>query len=335
MKVLNMKLYLLVNIMLVSSGKSGKDLLLENTNANSAFVNIDLVDGNLIENESMTTGNSTAGADTALPDKSAKDFVRGKELLGESFEEDKTSGSSNGLGYIPLGLLALVVIVPLLLLPVLFLFTRRSSFEDLNDGTPDLLHVLNVDYTLLPTHPSGDPFLRDKSVWSDIVQVNAKQNPFYRLTPQNAFIRPRTGQLYHPQSGLLFTPLRGCSFNGETGRLDLNESQFEKASTLPAHLHLVYEEDTHYVYEPTLSLAYNGHQWHLAVAPVTDVQPMRRAQSNELPESLQQMYANLLTTVNSSPSLSDNLPQNPLIMSKIDFSKLQPADMMTTPRMHH
>lgn len=282
-----------------------------------------LVDDILIKNEGMMIGNTTANDDSALSFASTNDFARGKK----PFDESKPKDSSNGLGYIPLGLLALVIIVPLVLMPILFLFTRRSGLESLDDDTPDLFHILDVDYTLLPTDPSGDPILRDKSFWSDIVRVNSKHHPFYRLTPQNAFIRSRTGQLYHNQSGLLFTPLPGCTFNVQTGRLHFDDSHLDHTKSLPAHL--VYEEDTHCVYEPTLSLVCNGHKWHLAVAPsdkVAHVQPIRRAETNELPKSLQQIYADLLANGNAS------VPQNPLIVSKIDFSKLQPADMMTTPR---
>ncbi len=368
MKILLLKLLLLLFVVTVC--KCTSESLEEGKEPSDKLNDMDMntedkltVDDNIIfeDAEEVPKNTSTEAAnDGDSPPE--HDFARGKQPnFGDDEGGKKLSESSYGLGYIPLGLLALVVIIPLLLLPILFLFTRRSGFEDLDndEDTPDLLQVLNVDYSLLPiTHP--DPFLGDPAVWSDVVMVKQtgeqqqqeQPQPFYRLTPENAFVRLRTGQLYHPLSGLLFNPVPGCDFHVATGRLSFESSGSghlpNSAGQLPAHL--VYEEDTHYVYEPTLSLASDGTHWHLAAAPTISeegVAPFRRVAADELPGTLQAIYQQLLAASfgeeaaavgpasSPSSSLSEDAPKlqpNPLIISKVDFSQEQPADLMTTPR---
>ena len=181
--------------------------------------------------------------------------------------ESRTSAPMT-YNYIKYGLIVLAVAIPLILLPILFLFARGGNSGDENNPrtpsqdveqteTQDQLKSLLRPVTFLSTMPERDSILVDGasnsngSVYGQIVLRGVDQH-YYFLSPDNALFRGSTGQFYHPASGLLFNPISNCRFDPQR-RLVLNT---ENNTGQPPNSSLVFDQDTRLLYERCLSVGF-------------------------------------------------------------------------------
>lgn len=257
------------------------------------------------QNETVAMMNDTKILSTACLRDSNCSFK-----LGQGYKKDDSKVYNTVEVTSPMlkyGLLAILVI-PLTLFPILFLFTRGDTgAKENHDAEADGLERLSEAINLLPTMPAYDAFIGDTSVWGPdgdkVVMVDERGQAQYHLLPSTALFRPLTGQLYHPQTGLLFNPIRNCTF--DASKLMVFNSKDK--CRLPAHPNLVYKcASDNSLFERCLSMSFSvsseqdSGKWQIARSPAStahshlQIFPIRRIRPEELPENFAKRYEQLL-----------------------------------------
>lgn len=253
-------------------------------------------------------------------------------------------------------LIGLVILIPIVLLPVIAIFTRRN--RERSRGNPpgqslkevpekSQLQVRNLPTTinLLPTKPGADVYIRHVGD-SSIVRVNRWNNRhFYHLAKENTVECIRTGQLYHPLSGMMFNPLHGYMFNIKQG----NIVHIESAGTQKCHPNQVYNPETSELYERCFSMCYDPllKTFHLPTVPKykSNELPIRFMKPQEMPDEFVNIYSCLMEEKQETGEVMkpvgeqteretprDGTPRFPLLIDKRNFAIPQTEDDDETPR---
>lgn len=253
------------------------------------------------QNETVLGMKETKNLSSACINGSTCSFKLGH---GHKKESSTVAARSPFLKY---GLLA-ILLIPLTLFPILFLFTRGDTAKEDDETEADEFEALSEHIVLLPTMPAYDAFLADTSLWgpedNQVVLMDESGLAQYHLLPSNALLRPLTGQLYHPQTGLLFNPIRHCTFDASSGHVINGKDNCR----FPAHPNLVYKyANDNILFERSLAMSFSvsskcdSGKWQIARSPVPTAHPhlqmnhIRRICPEELPEAFAKRYARLLT----------------------------------------
>lgn len=198
-------------------------------------------------------------------------------------------------------LIAIILIIPLLLIPFLFILliidwnTERQEKILKQKGEKILNNNLSGTMTLMPTMPRRHVYPARASDYDNLVKVSTFHSErVYVLSKDTTIYWPLTGQIYHPHSGVLFNPIHDYSFK-PTVHKNVN---MENQVTIDTCTNLVYNPNDNKLYERCLSLAYNPDQKLYFLPPepsyTPEDMPIRRVRAAELPPDLAFVYSGLI-----------------------------------------
>ena len=198
--------------------------------------------------------------------------------------EDRTTVFPVSLICLKWSLIIVGSIVPLILLPILFMFTRSRSSEEvsaisehilsnnddlspqcltLTSNATSVMQKLPHPVILIPTISGHDSFLNDptncqlsETSLHGLIQMNSKisKEPFYYLDPKFSLQNIENGQLYNLPSGLVFNPIHEFIFHPE----EQVNVQILTSSTGEPQLNQVYNPKTNKMYERCMNVDSNS-----------------------------------------------------------------------------
>jgi len=171
-------------------------------------------------------------------------------LMEKEIKENDNEASTSNQDHLLIKWLSigLLVLLPLILLPAIFLYSRVNRNLDPKNSEQVFMFIPNV-LSLKPVDPKRDIYFLDESNLTRAPVTRYPDKIVYKLTHEMTVIRQDTGQLFHPLSGLLFNPIPDLRFDAKSVHI---EGHFEGPQS-----NLVYNVDTGIVYERLLSLCFH------------------------------------------------------------------------------